>query len=54
MDDDKEETVRNRLKVYRENTMPLIDYYGGKGTLVTIKGVGSIDDIFAKVKEVVQ
>ena len=53
-DDDKEETVRNRLKVYRENTMPLIDYYGGKGTLVTIKGVGSIDDIFAKVKEVVQ
>ena len=53
-DDDKEETVRNRLKVYRENTMPLIDYYGGKGTLVTIKGVGSIDDIFAQVKKVVE
>ena len=44
----------NRLKVYRENTMPLIDYYGGKGTLVTIKGVGDIDEIFAKVKEAVQ
>ena len=53
-DDDKEETVMNRLKVYRENTMPLIDYYSGKGTLVTIKGVGDIDEIFAKVKEAVQ
>lgn len=53
-DDDKEETVMNRLKVYRENTMPLIDYYSKKGTLVTIKGVGSIDDIFKKVEEAVQ
>ena len=53
-DDDKEETVMNRLKVYRENTMPLIDYYSGKGTLITIKGVGDIDEIFAKVKEAVQ
>ena len=53
-DDDKEETVMNRLKVYRENTMPLIDYYGKKGTLVTIEGVGSIDDIFKKVEKAVQ
>lgn len=34
--------------------MPLIGYYGDKGTLVTIKGVGSIDDIFAQVKKAVQ
>ncbi len=53
-DDDERETVKNRLKVYRENTMPLIDYYAGKGTLVTIKGVGNIDDTFAKVKDAVQ
>lgn len=53
-DDDTEATVSNRLKVYRENTMPLIDYYADKGTLVTIKGIGSIDEIFAKVKETVQ
>ena len=53
-DDDKEETVLNRLKVYRENTMPLIDYYAKKGTLVTIEGVGSIDEIFAKVEKAVQ
>lgn len=53
-DDDTEATVSNRLKVYRENTMPLIDYYADKGTLVTIKGIGTIDEIFAKVKETVQ
>ena len=53
-DDDKEETVLNRLRVYHENTKPLIDYYRKKGTLVTIEGVGDIDDIFEKVKEAIQ
>lgn len=53
-DDDKEETVSNRLKVYRENTMPLIGYYEKKGVLVTIKGVGSIDDIYAQVEKTIQ
>ena len=53
-DDDKEETVANRLKVYRENTMPLIGYYEKKGVLVTIKGVGSIDEIYAQVEKAVQ
>ena len=53
-DDDKEETVANRLKVYRENTMPLIGYYEKKGVLVTIKGVGSIDDIYAQAEKAVQ
>ena len=51
-DDDKEETIRNRLKVYRENTFPLIDYYGKKGKLVTIKGnEGTIDDVFANIEK---
>ncbi|MCL2296232.1 MAG: adenylate kinase [Methanomassiliicoccaceae archaeon] len=52
-DDDKEETVINRLTVYRKNTMPLIEYYEGKGTLRTILGVGNIDEIYAKVKKAV-
>ena len=51
--DDREETVKNRLKVYRENTMPLIKYYEKRGKLVTIEGVGSIDEIFEKVKKAV-
>jgi adenylate kinase len=53
-DDDKEETVRNRLKVYRENTFPLIEYYENKGKLVTIQGVGDINGIFDKVKDSIQ
>jgi adenylate kinase len=52
--DDKAETVQNRLRVYRENTFPLIAYYEKKGKLVTIMGEGTIDEIFAKVKEAVQ
>ena len=51
-DDDKEETVRNRLEVYRKNTFPLIDYYEKRGKLVTIPGVGDINEIYAKVKKV--
>lgn len=44
-DDDKEETVKNRLRVYKEKTQPLIDYYTGKGILHDIVGSGGIDDI---------
>jgi adenylate kinase len=53
-DDDKEDTVRNRLKVYREKTLPLIDYYGKKEKLLTIEGVGSIEDIFKQVERSVR
>lgn len=37
-DDDKEETVKNRLSVYTEQTAPLIDYYKEKGILHTVNG----------------
>lgn len=53
-DDDTEATVKNRLKVYRDNTMPLIGYYREKGVLTTIPGIGSIDEIFAQVEKAVQ
>lgn len=51
-DDDNEETVGNRLKVYEEQTAPLIDYYQGKGLLRPIDGVGGITDILERVKAV--
>ncbi|MCL2317833.1 MAG: adenylate kinase [Methanomassiliicoccaceae archaeon] len=51
--DDREETVLKRLKVYRENTLPLIKYYEKKGLLVTVQGVGSIDDIFENLKKAI-
>jgi adenylate kinase len=47
--DDNEETVVNRLKVYHDTTAPLIEYYGNKGILATVNGVGDIDEIFSGV-----
>lgn len=44
-DDDKEETVRQRLKVYKADTEPLIKYYRDKGVLKTIDGSKDIEDV---------
>jgi len=55
-DDDKPETVRNRLTVYHRQTSPLIDYYADKGVLVTVNGNQPIDmveaDLLAAVAEI--
>jgi adenylate kinase len=48
-DDDNETTVRSRLATYNQATKPLIDYYSKQGILKTIKGVGSINDIFNQI-----
>ncbi|MBK9683764.1 MAG: adenylate kinase [Betaproteobacteria bacterium] len=56
-DDDKEETVRKRLQIYRDQTRPLIDYYaqwaaGGDAAaprLVRVSGTGSVEEIAARV-----
>ncbi len=48
-DDDQEDTIKNRLDVYEKSTAPLIDYYGSKGILKSVKGEGSIDDIFNQI-----
>lgn len=45
-DDDKPETVRKRVEVNLENTKPLLDFYEGKGYLVTINGDQEIDQVF--------
>ena len=48
-DDDKPETVRNRLSVYFEQTEPLIDYYKGKGLLRTVSGDGGPESVFDRI-----
>jgi adenylate kinase len=48
-DDDKEATVRNRLKVYKEQTAPLVEYYRKKGNIIDIDGSGGIDAVFDKL-----
>jgi len=52
-DDDKEETVRNRLKVYQEQTAPLIEHYRKKGKLVDIDGSAGIDAVFSQMVKAV-
>lgn len=48
-DDDREETVANRLKVYSDQTAPLLEYYRRHGLLKEIDGVGAVGDINARV-----
>jgi len=50
--DDNEETVGNRLKVYQEQTEPLISYYKGQGKLESVSGEGEIAEIFSKITAV--
>ena len=48
-EDDNEETISNRLDVYRENTEPLIDHYRGKGKLVVVDAEGPIDEVYERL-----
>lgn len=50
-DDDKPETVRARLKVYHQQTSPLIDYYRRAGLLVEVDGTGDIETVSANLLE---
>jgi len=44
-DDDKAETIANRLQVYAEQTAPLVNYYASRGLLVGIDATGPVDDV---------
>lgn len=52
-DDDKEDRIRERLKVYSRQTAPLKDYYRDRGLLREISGVGAPDAILAEIKQAV-
>lgn len=51
-DDDKPETVRARLRVYHQQTAPLIDYYRQAGLLVEVDGSGDIESVAAALLEI--
>jgi len=53
-DDDREETIRERLRVYEEQTAPLIEFYRKRGLLRTIDGKGEIKEIFERIKSAVE
>jgi adenylate kinase len=53
-DDDKPETVKNRIKVYQDQTAPLISYYQEKGLLVEIDGTKPIDTVTTDLLQAIE
>jgi adenylate kinase len=51
--DDNEETIRNRMRVYREKTQPLLDHYARRGVLREVDGQGSVDEVATRVREAI-
>ena len=51
-EDDKAETVKNRLEVYHKQTQPLIDFYTGQNVLQTVDGTVDMRDVFAAINEI--
>ena len=52
--DDNEKTVRDRLAVYNKQTAPLVQYYGGRGTLKTIDGMADITEVTRQIEGVLK
>ncbi|UII28697.1 adenylate kinase [Fulvivirga maritima] len=52
-DDQNEDKINNRIKVYQDEALPVSEYYKEQGKYSAIDGVGSIDEIFNKISEVV-
>ncbi|MGB9755399.1 MAG: adenylate kinase [Desulfurella sp.] len=50
--DDTKETVKNRLKVFKEHTKPLIEYYDKQEKLSSISGLGTVDEVFSRIKDI--
>jgi adenylate kinase len=52
--DDTIDVIENRLKEYRNKTVPVVDFYKDKGICYSVDGVGSIDEIFERITNVVE
>jgi adenylate kinase len=52
--DDNDVVARQRLEVYRAQTVPVSVFYRQQGILVEVDGVGSVDQVFMKIKEIIQ
>lgn len=53
-DDQREDCIAKRLQVYHEETLPVIRYYEKQNKLYKVPGVGSIEDVFARIMDVVK
>ena len=52
--DDTEETVRKRMEVYAAQTAPVVHYYANKGVLSRVLGEGSVEEVFQRIKGILQ
>ena len=52
--DDTPEIIRNRQKIYWEQTAPLLEYYGEKGILKDVDGLGTISEITNRILEIIK
>jgi len=52
--DDNEETIRTRMRVYSEQTAPLVAYYRGHGILAEVDGIGEVEEIASRVKGAIE
>ena len=52
--DDTEEVARNRMKIYSEQTAPVVEYYARKGVLTRVLGDGTAEEVFQRIKGVLQ
>jgi adenylate kinase len=51
--DDHEEVIRKRHQEYLQNTAPLLDYYGARGLVAAVNGMGSLDEVTQRIRGVV-
>lgn len=49
--DDRPESIRKRLEVYKLETSPVTDYYRQKGLYVSVDGVGTIEEVYARIED---
>lgn len=52
--DDNEDAVRKRLEVYEAQSAPLVSYYKAQGKLRTVRGIGSVNDIFKNICDIIE
>ena len=52
-DDASEEVIRGRLDVYRQQTAVVSDYYAAQGKYASVNGTGTMDDVFARITDVI-
>ena len=50
--DDNEDTIRERMRVYRDETRPLLEYYDARGQLCWVDGVGEVEAVYGRIEKV--